>query len=542
MPVRTASREIHSARSEPINECDGAGRFQSILFDRDTDAASRMYEDPPETFHDLNLDQVIESVVAGRDEYNLRAFFHAPLDTIDTIRYRQAIFRDLETPEIFTQIQFFAETMRQMRACVAKAEKFYYKYQKDALFLNAAATYCSGVARLAGYLVSARLESDGFRQLRDYLACYVDSTDFRTLVAEATRLQMDLHSVRYSLHIDGKRVTVGQYSDKPDLSSEILRTFERFRQGAPKEYQFRISNWPEINHVEAAILDRVARFHPEVFSRLVDFPKQYSSFLNPVIAIFDREVQFYVACIEFKRRIGQAGFPFCYPAIVTSKDVHCANTFDLALADKLIETRRPVITNSFFLRGPERVLVVSGPNQGGKTTFARTFGQLHYLGCLGIPVPGTDAKLLLFDRLFTHFEKQEDLRNLSGRLEDELNRIHLILEQATDKSILIMNESFLSTTLDDALFLSKRIMERIHSLDMICVTVTFLDELASLNDSTVSMVSTVEQKDPTLRTFKIVRKPADGLAYAAAIAQKYRLTHDAVVERVAGHGKRVKQS
>ena len=70
----------------------------------------------------------------------------------------------------------------------------------------------------------------------------------------------------------------------------------------------------------------------------------------------------------------------------------------------------------------ERLVVITGPEQGGKTSFARAIGQLHHLAAIGVPVPGSAARLGLGDAVHTLFARAEDPADLTGRLEAELTR------------------------------------------------------------------------------------------------------------------------
>jgi hypothetical protein len=413
------------------------------------------------------------------------------------------------------------------------ADKLHFKYHKEGWFLEAADVYCEAVNNLAHDLSVAHVQSRGLLAFREYLRGYAESAVFTSLAADTKQLKSDLSAVKYTILVNGNGIRVRKYESENDYSDEVEDIFRKFRQGAVRDYRVNLPTGIGMNHVEAAILDLVTKLYPDTFSTLLDFFTRNTDYPDETVSAFDRQIQFYLAYLDYTAKFRGAGLRFCYPEISEqSKEIYDYDGFDLSLAQRLISENSPVVCNDFHLRDKERVFVVSGPNQGGKTTFARTFGQLHYLAALGCPVPGREARLFLFDRLFAHFERAEDINNLRGKLEDDLVRIHSILSQATSSSIVIMNEIFTSTTLQDAVFLSERVMQRIAELDLLCVWVTFIDELASYGEQTVSMVSTVVPENPALRTFKIVRRAADGLAYAIAIAEKHRITYDHLKERM----------
>jgi DNA mismatch repair protein MutS len=506
--------------------------FQSILY-RTGDVPAGEVRRAPECFGDLHLDRIVAAITNGKEEYDLAPFFYAPLSSLEAIAYRHEVIRDLQRAEVFECVTCFAKGMRAMRRQLEQSKKLYYEHQKARWVLHAAETYCESVRTLKHALARCNLHSTGLIAFRDALAAYADSQAFVALSSEQHRLTAELTRVRYCVHISGNGFRVRTYEGEPDLSAAVSATFEKFRQGGVKDYRVKFSSHPDMNHVEAKILEFVARLCPETFARLLDFASRTQTIADPMLARFDREVEFYVAYLEYAKGFEAAGLTFCEPELSAGdKAEHADESFDLALAGKLVAENGAVVCNGYHLSGAERIIVVSGPNQGGKTTFARMFGQLHYLAALGCPVPGKRARIFLADAILTHFPKEESIETLRGKLEDDLVRMHAILERATPNSVAIVNEIFNSTTLQDAVFLAREVVRRISVLDALCVCVTFLDELASLNEKTVSMVSTVLSENPAVRTFKVLRRRADGRAYAISIAEKYGLTYDDIVARI----------
>jgi len=502
--------------------------LSSVLFKKEL----KLVVQEPDFFGDLNLTQIIDAIIKDKENYNLKPYFFTPLPGREDILYRQEVMKDMENTVLLEYIQTFSDQMLAMHQKLDEAKGSSYKYEKERLFLDAVDIYCKAIISLELNLSILNLSSEGFKSFHSYLKYYIQSGYFVLLLQETRKLLDDLSRLRYSVTIKELRVQLLLYKSEPDYSIDVERTFEKFKQEATKDYRLQFPPYP-MNHIEAAILEGVASLYPEIFERLVNYYSKNTNYLDETISIFDREIQFYVSYQEYISQVKRRDLQFCYPEIsIDQKDIYNYKGFDLALAYILARENATVVCNDFYLKEGERVFLVSGPNQGGKTTFARAFGQLHYLSAIGCPVPGSSAKLFHFDSIFTHFERSEDIHNLRSKLEDDLIRIHQILEQATPRSIIIMNEILSSTTLQDAILLSKKIMEKVISLNALCVWVSFIDELQEINKTIVSMISTIVPENPGLRTFKIERKRADGLAYALSIAEKYKVTYDSLKQRI----------
>lgn len=503
----------------------------SVLFPRGE--APPDAEVPPDCFHDLRLGDIIAAVCEGYPDDRVTRLFYQPLREVSAVEHRHKVFRELERGNVRQSITDFTDAMATMRGQLRQAEWVQYRWQRHGWFTHAVFTFCNAVNVLRDSLAGAELSSRGLRDIADYLNGYADSDTFRNLAADASAVLTELGRIRYTVHIHDQHVRVEKYAGQTDYSQDAVALFERFASEVDRDYGVPIKDDAEMNPVEQRVLGCVAKLYPEAFAHLEEFFRRHDHFIDPKVSRFDREIRFYLMYLAFMERFSAASVGFSYPEVTNTPGVLSADSAcDLALAIKTEGGQTALVGNTLHLSGAERVLVVSGPNQGGKTTFARTIGQCAYLASLGCPVPAKRAVFTLPDAIYTHFDRQENLSTPHGKLHDELVRIRDILSQATAASLIIMNESFSSTTVSDALLIGTEIIRRIINLDSTAVYVSFLDELSRIGPACVSMVGEVAADDPTRRTFTFTRRPADGFAYAAALATKHGLTYDILRQRI----------
>ncbi|WMT51153.1 MAG: hypothetical protein RE471_09265 [Ferroplasma sp.] len=501
--------------------------FESIIYRGNV--AKTVMEREKDIFRDLALDEIFAAINGHVHDNESESLLYMPLKSEQDIKYRQEVFQDLKEIDISRGIESFSRDAEILRYNMKKLKEVD-SVQRNRIFLDSAYLYCNSIISLLNCLDSNTVKSRGLNDLRDYLKSYSKSEEFRTLASESKGVESAMESLRYMITIKGTRITVRRSIESEDFGAEIVKYFDHFLDGEQLELKEYYSY--STGHMEASLVEMASRLYPDQFLQMESFYEKHQNFINPVIERLMREIKFYTAYIIYMKRFIDSGLDFCIPEIVSSGDVfYSRDSYDLALAGKLLDRGILPVTNGFCLKGGSKIILVTGPNNGGKTTFARTFGQIHYLASLGFPVPGSSARLQAPDKIYTHFERAETIENPVGRLEEELRRIHTIVESATCRSIVIINEMLSSATLRDGIEIGKKIIEKIKEIGCIAVYVTFIHELASI-EGIESYVAQVDNKDPGKRTYKIIEQASNGMAYAHALAEKYRLSYEDLRRRI----------
>ncbi|MGN6446103.1 MutS-related protein [Amnibacterium sp.] len=493
-----------------------------------------------DSLHDLALDQVLDSMQRTvTDPAALADVFRRPLHDVDAVRYRQGVFAALEHTGVRSAVSRFVDALVAVRSVERDAGRSRYPLQQARLHLSAVLGYCEAVHALAQDLLAAldaaEVKSIGLRGFAEHADRLRQSPPFRRLEQRARELDADWGSILFALLIRDGTLHVAPFDDEASLEDEVDRVFERFRRGQVEDHHSRLRQDQTLDHIQAWILDAVGALKPDVLQPLMAWSQETPDFVDDVLARSVAQSEFYFAYLDLVAPLRAAGLHLTCPDVsLEHRRLELQDVFDLPLARARVADGARVVTNDLALRDGESALVITGPNQGGKTTTARLIGQVHHLAALGCPVPGSSARLRLPDRVMTCFDRAERLETLEGRMGEEVQRIRTVLDRATANTVVILNEVFSSTALRDATVINREVLTRLLDVGALTVCVTFIDELSRLDPAIVSLVAAVDPDDPAVRTFKLERRRADGRAYAEALAHKHGLTRDRLRERIAG--------
>lgn len=514
--------------------------YYSCLFPTRESEPKEFVRTMPEYFKDLNLDQITACAMEEYGKFDIAKHYYTILTDEETIRYRQEAMKEMENPEILQAAKDVCEILVAVSRLLPKLESSLAgqgPMENNAMtkgqFLNAAVKYIVALQDFEEKAQELGMQSGALKGFAEYLTELFATPGWKAFLEQTVKVRRAFDEANYCLLIKNSTIKLRKYEGQEDEGEYVRRLFDKFAQGQTQEYTHKLNENAIAYHVESGILEVLVKMYPDEFKDLAALCKDQVHFLDKTAERFGLEMQFYFSYIGYIAPIKKRGMLFNCPKFAEKGErIEAAECFDLALAhNRLSELEMPV-TNGFYLEQPERIIVISGPNQGGKTTFARSIGQMTHLSRIGLPVAGAAACLKKVNAIFTHFEKEENVENGAGKLMDDLVRIKPMLEQADENSFFVINEIFASTTLDDATAISKKVMEKLIGIGAMAVWVTFIDEMASFGPETVSMMSTVKPDSTQTRTFHIERKEADGLAYAMYIAKKHALSYEQLKGRL----------
>jgi DNA mismatch repair ATPase MutS len=189
------------------------------------------------------------------------------------------------------------------------------------------------------------------------------------------------------------------------------------------------------------------------------------------------ELAFYVSCLNLQRQLSELQASICLPVPVPYGDrkLSCSGLYDVCLA---LSMKRKVVGNELNADGRD-LIVITGANTGGKSTFMRSLGLGQLMMQAGMFVPAQSFSAEIREGLFTHYKREEDAAMESGKLDEELGRMSQIVDQLSPRSMMLFNESFAATNEREGSEIAAQITTALLERGVKVLFVTHLHEFAS---------------------------------------------------------------
>ena len=203
---------------------------------------------------------------------------------------------------------------------------------------------------------------------------------------------------------------------------------------------------------------------------------QAADHVRDFFSMLRAELAFYIGCLNLHEQLARKGEPTCVPSPAPSSErrLSCRGLYDVGLT-LTVEPR--VVGNDANADGKDLV-VITGPNTGGKSTFLRSVGLAQLMMQCGMFVPAESFSASLCDGLVTHYKREEDVSMASGKFDEELSRMSDIVDHIAPYSMILFNESFGATNEREGSEIARQIISALLENRVRTLFVTHMYELA----------------------------------------------------------------
>jgi len=396
------------------------------------------YED---LIQDLELTTVIQAMAAGDKflaDVSLKVMLACLIDP-EAIRYRQRVLADcLAQPSVIREMYDIA--------LGALHDKRHLWGGYGGTYQNPSSNLSGAVAHLEAYLVRLRQ----LRKIADGHAGKFRSDGLRALFATLHRELSDEYFDEISYHLKrlrfraGVLISAGLARDNSGIDFVLRDPGDGRRPwtewlgiGPRSSYSFTL---PPRDEAGADILSDLTS---RGLNLVANAAAQSADHIGSYFTMLKAELGFYVACLNLADRLAAKGVPTTVPEPVkpSSLAFSCADLRDACLE---LQSADPVVGNDVQADG-KPIVVITGANSGGKSTFLRSVGVAQLMMQCGLFVTAASYRADTAHGIFTHFIREEDPGMTSGRLDDELRRMSATADQIGPHCIMLFNESFAGT-------------------------------------------------------------------------------------------------